>query len=234
VSATTVTVSGPALAEAVGRVRHAVSADPELPMLAGVLVEIDPQQRVVRLVATDRYRLALATAPLVETDGPAAEVLLPAEFVREVGERAAGAGSVRLTVDDGSVTVALDGEALTAGSLDLDFPPYRRVLRDESAHTVRTARDDVLAALRGVSDLRVIEGAPVVSIAVDGRGALRVGATSGAAVTALVNQEFLLQAVDASGRRALLLELDDPLAPIVVRDADAPGNMHMVMPVRDE
>src|SRR5438552_7273986 len=55
---TRVTVSSAALAAAVDAVRFAVSRDPELPALCAVLVEVEPD--TLRLVATDRYRLAVS------------------------------------------------------------------------------------------------------------------------------------------------------------------------------
>lgn len=69
------------LAAAVDAVRFAVGADPDLPVLAGVLFESDVDG--VRLVATDRHRLAVARAD-ARVDGPAVRVLAPVAFVDEV------------------------------------------------------------------------------------------------------------------------------------------------------
>ncbi|GIG90305.1 DNA polymerase III subunit beta family protein [Plantactinospora endophytica] len=58
------TVAGRELAAAVDAVRFAAGADPGLPMLGGIYFEID--RGVLRLVATDRYRMAVSA---VATDG---------------------------------------------------------------------------------------------------------------------------------------------------------------------
>ena len=65
---TTVTLSRAVLAAALDSVRFAVGSDPELPMLAGVLV--DAEAGGVTFVATDRYRMALHREPAT-VDGPA-------------------------------------------------------------------------------------------------------------------------------------------------------------------
>jgi DNA polymerase III subunit beta len=65
---TRVTVSGADLAAAIDTVRFAVSHDPELPALLGILVEVEPT--AVRLVATDRYRLAICEIPVAAVSGP--------------------------------------------------------------------------------------------------------------------------------------------------------------------
>ncbi len=55
---TRVTMTGEALTAALREVRYAVSNDPELPMLGGVL--LDAEGDTFRVVATDRYRLAVS------------------------------------------------------------------------------------------------------------------------------------------------------------------------------
>ncbi|KKJ94375.1 MerR family transcriptional regulator, partial [Micromonospora sp. HK10] len=66
------------LAAAVDAVRFAVGSDPELPVLAGVLLDVEPDG--VRLVATDRHRLAVARV-VATVDGPALRALLPVDAV---------------------------------------------------------------------------------------------------------------------------------------------------------
>ena len=75
---TTVTLSRAVLAAALDSVRFAVSSDPELPMLAGVLV--DAEADGVTFVATDRYRMAIHREPAI-VDGPATRVVAPVSWV---------------------------------------------------------------------------------------------------------------------------------------------------------
>ena len=80
-----VTLRTPVLAEllaALADVRFAVSADPELPMLGGVLFDVGEDR--LRLVATDRFRMALSAVPATAVAGAPAEVLVPAGLVDEV------------------------------------------------------------------------------------------------------------------------------------------------------
>ncbi len=57
-SAARLSVSGPGLAAALDAVRFAAGTDPELPVLAGV--HLDAEGDALHLVATDRYRMAVA------------------------------------------------------------------------------------------------------------------------------------------------------------------------------
>ena len=50
------------------------------------------------------------------------------------------------------------------------------------------------------------------------------------ALVIAVNREFLLQALDAGDQ--LTLGLDDPIAPLAIRNPDREGTLSILMPVR--
>lgn len=68
-----------ALAPALDAVRFAVGEDPELPMLGGVLFDVEGD--VLHVVATDRYRLAVARTDAVGHAGSREHVIVPAPLV---------------------------------------------------------------------------------------------------------------------------------------------------------
>ena len=232
------------LAAAVDAVRFAVGTDPELPVLAGVLLEVEPDG--VRLVATDRHRLAVARAG-GKVDGPQGRALVPVDAVDELRVLLdSGVGTTpdaHLTVAATSVTVSVAGRTVTAAPLRYDFPDYRRLLRGHvtgaPAHRVAV---DVLALRKELT----ADGAPVLVrehagvraevtvLGVDARGGLRVLAGDEAAdgVRIGVNREYLLDALDAGDRGQLVLELDGPIAPLAVRRPDDEHAFSILMPVR--
>ncbi len=67
--------AAPELAAALDAVRFAASTDPELPMLGGVLFDIEGER--LHLVATDRYRMAVAQAGIAGHDGSRVQVIVP-------------------------------------------------------------------------------------------------------------------------------------------------------------
>ncbi|MFG1777051.1 MerR family transcriptional regulator [Micromonospora sp. NPDC049051] len=241
------------LAAAVDAVRFAVATDPELPVLSGVLFESDTDG--VRLVATDRHRLAVARAA-ARIDGPAVRVLAPVAFVDEVrallgteagGRTGAGGdtGAV-LTVAAGTISVAAAGRTVDTAALPYDFPDHRRLLRsaadDGPAHRLTVDADALRAALTS-ADAPVVtrrhDGVPlaVTVLGPDGRGGVRLlGADELAgerdAFRVGVNGGYLLQALDAAGRGQLLLELDGPIAPLAVRRPDDVDAFSVLMPIR--
>jgi DNA-binding transcriptional MerR regulator len=240
VAPTVVRIPAAFLGTALRAVRTAVGTDPDQPMLAGVLVEAGPDG--VRVVATDRYRLAVRAVPGAAVDGPAVSALLPVALVDEVLDRGADGAAV-ITVSGDGVTVEVGGCAASGRRLDAGFPDYRRVLRPAGRYRVdvdagRLRADVAAAPTRLVADETGAEHTVTV-LRVSGDGGLSLGGDGGddggddAALEVGVNREFLLQALDTGESGQLVLDLDGPIAPLVVRERTAADDsLHMLMPVR--
>jgi DNA-binding transcriptional MerR regulator len=223
VPATTVTVRGNELGDALRAVRFAVGADPGIPVLSGVLLDVTAETLTV--VATDRYRLAVSSAPVLSLDGAGVAVVVPAEFA----DRIPHGDVVTIAVDGSTITVHAGTDVLSTELIPDDFPDYRRLLPEAGRPVpVRPAlRAELLAApartMRREPDgtefeVAVLRAAPDGGITIDPDGD-GVG----------VNREFLLQALDAGGPGQLLLSLDGPIGPLVVRSA---RSVSLLMPVR--
>lgn len=235
---TSVALAGDDLVAALSSIRFAVSSDPNLPMLSGVLLDIAAGE--LRVVATDRYRLAVASAPTSAMTGPAVSALAPVELIDEA--------LTALHDETGEVTVAIDGQQIVftspAGTtrrgdlLDFEFPDWERLLRTSSARRIRIdaarLREDLThAATRTMR--REQDGADYeVTVLTPGPdGALSVSAADATTAGGIaVNREFMLQALDAGDAAELVLELDGPIAPLAIRNPDRPGNFSILMPTR--
>lgn len=225
---TTVTLPATALRDALRAVRFAVGADPGFPALGGVLLDVGPDALTV--VATDRYRLAVASVPggaVGRVGGPPVAAVVPAAFA----DRLAGLhGEVELTVDDAEVTARGRDEVLRCRVLDAAFPDHRRLLPAPGT-PVPVHAGELRSAIAAGGVARVPRGpdgsdVDVTVLSVDPAGRLVVGAGADGVA---VNVEFLLQAVDAGGAGQLVLELDGPLAPVAIRGE---AGFSLVMPVR--
>lgn len=125
---TTLTVNDTALRAALRSVRHAVADNPAWPALHGVLFDVD--RAVLRLVATDRHRLAATGVPLEGVVGPPAQVIVPIAIVDAFLGHAVTA----------QVGVSLAAQRVTLGNLDgtpIDalYPDYHALL---AAHQPKT------------------------------------------------------------------------------------------------
>lgn len=217
------------LQRALRDVRFAMCDDPDQPRLHGVL--LDGGRDRVRLVATDRYRLA--TSAVATSASTGLHVVVPAGAVDEL-LAADLTGSVEVTVVDGAVTFTSGATTVHAEVPDVDFPSYEGLL-DHGHRTVPVDARVLRTALRaGPTEPHVREDDGVtydvsrLSIGADG---VRVGPSEDPdAVVVAVNRDFLLQALQDGDQ--LTLGLDDPIAPLAIRDPARDGTMSVLMPVR--
>ncbi len=244
VQATTVptarlTLSGPELAAALDAVRFAVAADPALPVLGGILFDIE--DGALRVVATDRYRLAVARAGATGHTGPRLRLLVPAPLADAMRALLSDDAPVLLTVDGDRVALETEtADRQAAGRcLGHEFPDYRRlvslpagrrVLVDVPAFRaalengpVRPAEREQDGATGDVSVLKVTdEGAVSLGDDDDDDDPAAVG----------LNRTFLLDALAAGARDRLILELGAPKAPVAIRRPDDEESFSLLMPVR--
>jgi DNA polymerase III subunit beta len=119
------TVDGGALATAAGQVVPSASRDDTLPMLTGVCMDFAGGQ--VTLAATDRYRLAVATAGWEPADPELrTSALVPARTLADIA-RSMGPGmpvTIAFGAPDGMVSFEGGGRRLTARLIGSEFIKY--------------------------------------------------------------------------------------------------------------
>lgn len=227
------------LAAALDAVRFAASTDTELPMLRGVLFDIEGE--ALRVVATDRYRMAVAGAGTAGHDGPRVQVIVPSPLADAMRALLSDDVSARLAVDGDRVALE-SGDRQAAGQcLDHDFPDYLRLVRLPAG---RRALVDVPAFREAVetgpvraSEVREEGGVPcdlsVLKVAADDTVTVCSDGDDDQDRVA-VNREFLLDALAAGARDQLILEFGAPTAPLAIRRPDTEDAFSLLMPVRLE
>ncbi|MGW2958132.1 DNA polymerase III subunit beta family protein [Streptomyces sp. NPDC001220] len=232
-------VAAPELAAVLDTVRFAASTDPELPMLGGVLFDIEGES--LHVVATDRYRMALARVGVAGHEGGRVQVIVPAPLADAMRALLDGEGPARLSLDGDRVTLEAGDRQAAGRCLDHDFPDYRRLLPRAGGR--RTVVE--VAAFRHALETGPVRsgeaGAPDLSVlrVADGGAVVLCADADGADVDedpnrVAVNREFLLAALVAGARDRLILEFGAPTAPITIRRPDDEGAFSLLMPVRLE
>ncbi|GIF24578.1 hypothetical protein Ate02nite_73080 [Paractinoplanes tereljensis] len=231
---TRITLPAAALAASLNAVRFA-AADPA-GLLPGVLFETGDGE--LTLVATDRFRMALATVP-ADIEGPPARLSLPVDFVDELRSPATGPAVLDLAPD--AIRAEVGGRVVDGKPLPVDFPDYRRLTQltePLTRVTVDTAElRSMLAAAPPVQREHDGSAYEVAILGLDQAGSVRLAAESEwAAATeqhVAVNREFLLEALDAGGAGQLVLDLDGPIKPLALRVPGDDSRFSILMPVRN-
>lgn len=232
------TVGAPELAAALDAVRFAAGTDPELPMLAGVLFDIE--EGSLHAVATDRYRMAVAQARGTSDGTSRTQVIVPSPLADAMRALLGEGGSAHLTVDGDHVALEAGTRQAAGQCLAHDFPDYRRLVRLPAG---RRARVDVAAFREAVESgpVRTDDAPPEPGAAAAQLSVLKVTDDGTVAVCAdgdddadgvAVNREFLLHALAAGARDELVLEFGAPTAPMAIRRTDTEDTFSILMPVR--
>jgi DNA polymerase-3 subunit beta len=146
-------VDGSALQLAVSQVTSAASRDETLPILTAVRLEIEGS--TISLLATDRYRLALRELTWKPAKSDVSTVALVRAKTISDTAKALGAGDVDLSLGEGTgvdlIGFSAGGLVTTSQLMDGDYPPVRRLFRDENPITAVVRTQDLIDATRRVS-----------------------------------------------------------------------------------
>ncbi|OKH91378.1 transcriptional regulator [Streptomyces uncialis] len=231
----TARVGGAEFASAVRQVVSATASGAvreEFPVLGCVLVEVDGPE--VRLVATDRYRLAVRTLRAdADTGGPRG-FLVGAEHAGELARWAVRWPEVRVEAGPDGVLLRGPDGVRTVTVHPGEYPDWRVVLDGLGAvrNRVVVDRTELRSALAGASG-------PVVTLSAGDGGLAGPGGPvpralcDGPPLRISFDPEVLLAAVDAGVGPDVLLEIRSATGPVAVRSADQGSFTTLVMPVRE-
>ena len=248
-TADAVTLPANTLAEALRQVVRAASSDDSLPTISGVLLTGPDGGAAdgpsLRLVATDRYRLAVrdlaGTAVLREGQS----VLVPGRALSEVQRLLSGAGDVTLRFGERDATFEVGSVRLTTRLIEGDFPPYRQLIPASYPNRLIVGKDALLDAVRRVKLLAKDAITPVrVSFRPDGVECTVVtqevgqatedvdGKYEGAEMVMGFNPGLLIDGLEAVPGDEIALETIDPMKPATIRATEGDDYLYLLMPIR--
>ena len=114
--------------------------------LNGLLLETSG--KILRAVATDGHRLAIAELELAEASAQALQVIVPRKGVLELLRLIDGEGTVQVTIGSNHIRVEADGLRLTSKLIDGRFPDYERVIPVDPGNVLHADRALLRAGLQ--------------------------------------------------------------------------------------
>lgn len=248
-AADAVTLPADTLAEALRQVVRAASTDDSLPTISGVLLTGTDggasDGPSLRLVATDRYRLAVRdlAGTAVLRDGQS--VLVPGRALTEVQRLLSGAGDVTLRFGERDATFEVGSVRLTTRLIEGDFPPYRQLIPASYPNRLIVGKEALLDAVRRVKLLAKDAITPVrVSFRADGVECTVVtqevgqatedvdGKYEGAEMVMGFNPGLLIDGLEAVPGDEIALETIDPMKPATIRATEGDDYLYLLMPIR--
>lgn len=200
----------------------------------------------LRLVATDRHRLAAAEIGFQGTLQLTPRMLVPRKALGVLAKLVeGGSASVSLDFGEGALQLRRPTETFWFRLLDGEFPDYRAVVPSDNKHRATIRRSDLSATLRRAGLLVADRARPVRFRFADGELEVEVhnvdrGSSKeslpidleGGSITVGFNVRYLTDILGVLRGDRVVLELAHPLAPCLVRDPEAGDAFFVVMPMR--
>lgn len=248
------TVKRMQLAEAIRRVVFAATKDEARPELSGVFCVVEPEG-VLRLAATDSFRLAEVKIPCQTPTEEPVGVIIPARVLREI-QRLVGTSQeeVVISLENGQVSFSFDESSVTAGSVECvsrtiegRYPDYQRILPDAFATTVTCSAADVVEMVKAASvfsktdalDIRLevdMNEGVVRAVSESGTAGTHTGAIAasvdGPNQSLSCNYRFLLDGIAACDAQTLFFGMNGDAAPMILRAVGDDTYTHVVMPIK--
>jgi DNA polymerase-3 subunit beta len=149
----TLTLPQPELSRLIAKTHFSMAQQDVRYYLNGTLLETDG--KMLRTVATDGHRLAIAEAALTNADGgvQAQQVIVPRKGILELQRILGSTGEVEISIGSNHIRVQIGDIRFTSKLIDGKFPEYSRVIPANPSKAIIANREALRAALQRTSIL---------------------------------------------------------------------------------
>jgi DNA polymerase III subunit beta len=229
-------------ADGLRQVVPAASSDDARPILTGV--QLSAEDDGLRLVATDSYRLAVRDLPGANVLSAGTTVLVPSRALDELRRLLGDAEEVELRLGEREVLFTVGDVRVGTRLIEGDFPNYRQLIPSEHPNHLTVGREPLLEAVRRVrllareaTPLRVGQSADGLELSAITQDVGQAHETldakfEGTDLTVAFNPEYLLDGLEAATGDEVVFETRDALKPVLLRSAQDPDFLYLLMPVR--
>lgn len=236
------------LKKLIDRTQFAISTEETRYYLNGIYLHAEDQagELVLRAVATDGHRLALADIPAPTGCENMPGIIVPRKAVGEIQKLLDGSEErVQVELSDSKIRITLGSVVLTSKLIDGTFPDYERVIPRNNDRELRLDRATFEKAVDRVSTISSERGRAVkLSLSEDQLVLSVTNPDSGTATEELsvqyaaegldigFNAKYLLDIASQLQSDAALFKFSDPGMPTLVCDEADPTTLFVLMPMR--
>lgn len=224
------------------KVCRVVSRDESRAILTGVYIEVE--EKTLKMVATDSYRLAVTETP-IETDTEDFNAVLAGGFVSDLASLPKTGEDIQLSLSENQIVVSYAGTVFVNRRIEGRFPNYKqlipnsyetRCLVDKSALSGAVKRASLLEHTGSQVRVSVNAASQTIQLTTN----QEVGSTQeivkaeieGADVEIGFNSHYMNEGLTAMESSEVFLEIQSPLKPGIMKGAGEENYLYLVMPVR--
>jgi len=217
----------------VNQVVFAAATDESRPILTGVLARFDNDK--VTFAASDGFRLAVRTAPLLEPVPAPLSVIIPARALAELGRISGDQEdpvTINITPSKSQVLFHLDHIELVSQLIDGNFPDYNQIIPKKKETRTVVGTEELLKACKA-ANVFARESANIVKLSIEPGSELAPGhvtlqatsaetgdnvgemdaAVEGSPIQIAFNVKYLIDMLSAANAAQVALETSTPSSP---------------------
>lgn len=228
----------------IDKTRFAISTEETRYYLNGIYVHASGD--MLRCVATDGHRLAMAQSALPAGAEGLPGVIVPRKTIAELRRLIDGSSeSISVSVSDAKIKFGLGEAVLTSKLIDGTFPDYDRVIPKGNDKNLTLDNKVFANAVDRVATISAEKSRSVkLSLSKDNLQLAVNNPESGMAHEDLMvdygaepleigfNAKYLLDVTGQIEGAEAIIELADPSSPALVKDPEDPGALFVLMPLR--
>ncbi len=241
-----ITLSQKILKDMIKKTIFSVSLDETRYVLNGVLMFLDSEKSLLRMVSTDGHRLSYIENSLDKQSPQELNNIIPSKSLHELYKTLSEEGEVVIKLSDNQIIFSTAQVVLISRLIEGQFPNFNQVIPKQSDKLITCATDKIMAAARRVSlmasdksnsvkfsltqnKLLITSNTPEVG---EAQEELEVN-YSGDSITTAYNAKYLLDILKNIGSAECLIELSTSLNPGVFKPSDNGAHyLCVIMPMR--
>jgi len=241
-------IKGTIIKELIGKTAFAMATDEMRKNLNGVLFEAvsDGSNNILRMVATDGHRLAVAKnsipEPFLETGKG---IIIPRKGLMEARKIIDEHENIKIGIHKNMFVVKTENTILKVSLVDADYPDYKKVIPAEKGINIVLEKESFLHALRRMNVVSSERYGGVILSFSEGKLTLNstnldVGeateeidiAYSGEDVEVGFNVNYLIDAISVISKESIMFEVGSGIKPSVIRQTEGDDYLCIVMPLK--
>ncbi len=240
-----IVVNAQDLKKALDQVVFAASTNQTQPEISGIFLSL--KEKTLKIVATDRYRLAERKMNLEKEVSHVQDVIIPHKTALEVS-RIVGAhvGTVEIVLNETQISFTIDQTQIISRLIDGQYPDYEQIIPETFSTTITTEKQALVTALRagGIfsqssssirmeynpnkSNLTVVAdsselGKSVVDLPSE---------ISGPEGTIILNYRYVLDCLQAIETPQIILKITNDTSPSLILPEGQNNYIYLVMPIK--
>lgn len=231
-------------ASMVKRVARTVSKDESRAILTGVLITLEDS--MLKMVATDSYRLAITETQLEDSAAEEFQAVISGSFLQEIASLPRSDENLKLALAENQIVVTYHDTVFINRRLGGNFPNYRQLLPDSYVTRVSMDVGHLIAGVKRTSllgqtsspvrfDINIAsQTAQLSAVAQDVGSAQETLSCEGEGedVEIAFNYAYVLDGLSSVNTDNVYLEVQSSLKPGIFKSAEGESFLYLVMPVR--